>query len=94
SFHDNRDTKKKTWYHRALKSPRCNQCRNRDVVSPQRPNPSPKLHIPARTQYQTRQSIADFTTFMHAWCVILEGHHHTEETVFFPWLEEYIGIEN
>lgn len=40
------------------------------------------------------KDIADFTTFMHAWCVILGRHHHTEETLFFPWLEEYIGIEN
>ncbi|TVY54356.1 hypothetical protein LCER1_G004237 [Lachnellula cervina] len=40
------------------------------------------------------KDIVDFTTFMHAWCVILGRHHHTEETLFFPWLEEYIGIEN
>jgi len=40
------------------------------------------------------KDIADFTTFIQAWCVILEGHHHFEETLFFPWLEEYIGIEN
>ncbi|TVY23815.1 hypothetical protein LHYA1_G007581 [Lachnellula hyalina] len=40
------------------------------------------------------KDIADFATFIHAWCVILEGHHHTEETLFFPWLEDYIGIKD
>lgn len=38
--------------------------------------------------------IKDFTTFMHAWIVLIHEHHGNEEKLFFPWLEEDIGIVN
>jgi hemerythrin-like domain-containing protein len=40
------------------------------------------------------KDISDFTTFMHAWVVLIHEHHGNEEKFFFPWLEEEIGVEN
>jgi len=40
------------------------------------------------------KDVADFTIFMHAWCITLHEHHQNEETLYFPWLEEYIGIKD
>ncbi|KAK0101908.1 hypothetical protein ONS95_001280 [Cadophora gregata] len=37
------------------------------------------------------KDIADFTTFMHAFLILLHEHHSNEEKHFFPMLEEYIG---
>lgn len=37
------------------------------------------------------QDIADFTTFMYGFSILLHHHHEGEEKHYFPWLEEDIG---
>lgn len=37
---------------------------------------------------QTPEDIADFMAFCDAWSCTLHSHHKTEETVYFPKLEE------
>lgn len=39
------------------------------------------------------QDITDFTTYMHAWLKLIHEHHGNEEELFFPWIEEYVGIK-
>ncbi|KAH8656090.1 hypothetical protein BGZ60DRAFT_147869 [Tricladium varicosporioides] len=38
------------------------------------------------------EDIKDFSIFMYAWCILIHEHHTNEENLFFPWLEEYIGV--
>jgi len=45
---------------------------------------APNVHEP--------KDVSDFLTFIHAWLMLLHEHHGNEETLFFPWIEEYIGI--
>ncbi|KAM7187697.1 hemerythrin HHE cation binding domain containing protein [Rhypophila sp. PSN 637] len=33
----------------------------------------------------------DFTEYMDLWCILVNTHHHEEETYFFPWVEELTG---
>lgn len=39
------------------------------------------------------QDIKDFTEYISIWTTVLRNHHFYEETLYFPWLEEDIGIE-
>ena len=36
--------------------------------------------------------LPDFIDFMHGWVIAIHEHHHGEETKYFLWLEEEIGI--
>ena len=38
------------------------------------------------------KDIADFTIFMDSWLHFIHEHHGNEEALFFPWLEEDIGV--
>lgn len=40
------------------------------------------------------EDIKDFAIFMYAWCILIHEHHSNEENLFFPWLEEYVGVPN
>ncbi len=51
------------------------------------------IYLQARN-VKLEQDVTDFTTFMHAWTVLIHEHHGNEEKMFFLWLEEDIGIPN
>jgi len=36
---------------------------------------------------------ADFILYMSSWSLMLHAHHHSEETLAFPMLNKYTGIE-
>ncbi|KPM34882.1 hypothetical protein AK830_g11694 [Neonectria ditissima] len=40
----------------------------------------------------TAKDKSDFTNFAHGWSVMLEEHHHTEETAIFPEINELTGV--
>ena len=39
------------------------------------------------------KDIEDFLQFMFSWAELIHIHHGNEEALFFPWLEEDIGIK-
>jgi hypothetical protein len=40
------------------------------------------------------KDVEDFLTYMYSWSLLVHMHHDNEESVIFPLLEKYIGIEN
>jgi hemerythrin-like domain-containing protein len=45
---------------------------------------APNVHLP--------KDISDFLEFMQSWSLFVHMHHETEESVFFPLIENYIGM--
>lgn len=43
---------------------------------------------------KTSKDISDFAIFMDSWVITIHEHHGNEEKLFFPRLEEMIGIPN
>lgn len=50
------------------------------------------IHLQA-PQIKEKKDITDFLTYMYSWSLLVHMHHATEESMIFPLLEGWIGVE-